>query len=413
MNFEDSLQTLFSRTQVGVGLKKLACLLDKLGRPQRKIRAIHVAGTNGKGTVCTVLARALHLAGHKTGLFLSPHLITPAERIQINGTYISQDDFARLLQIVLSAEEEPLNFFELLTAVAFLYFAQENVAFAVLETGLGGRKDPTNLCATVLSIITSIGLDHTQILGGTLEKIAAEKAGIIKPGVAVLCGSLEKSSAEVIAKTALQQKAALTWVKEGEPFSVENINFCRAETNLHFANQQVWPLHAVGEKQPQNACLVYQAAKRFGIEDSVIKQAFQTVVLPGRFEVFTYQGHSFVLDGAHNLQAIQALMQCWQKTPWAKTGTLLCGFMQDKDYAAMLTCLQKHFTRIILTTPPSQRAVAAERLRALIDTHKSVQVITNYEQAIRLAAGKGPVLCTGSFYLVGAVRRILEGCGKN
>ena len=171
MNFNDwflDLQTRTAHTN-GAGLVAFKKLLARLNNPQEKYKIVHVAGTNGKGTVCTLLAHALTQAGKKTGLFVSPHLISPTERIQLNGAAITPDDFINAVQKVRAHEQEPLNFFEILTAAAFVYFAEKNAQYVVLETGLGGRKDPTNACTPVLSILTSVGLDHTQLLGDTLE----------------------------------------------------------------------------------------------------------------------------------------------------------------------------------------------------------------------------------------------------
>ena len=411
MNFESCLQTLFSRTQPGVGLEKLARLLDKLGSPQKKIRAIHVAGTNGKGTVCTLLARTLQLAGYKTGLFISPHLITPTERIQINGCNIPQDTFSHALQTVLDIEEEPLNFFELLTVVAFIYFAKEGVDFAVLETGLGGRKDPTNLCFPLLSIITSIGLDHTQILGDTLEKIAAEKAGIIKSEIPVLCGEMDEISATVIRQEAQIKQAPLKWIKEGEPFIKKTEFFEQGKTQL-LKGGNPWMLPILGEKQTQNACLVYQAAKQLGVDDCLIKTAFETVQISCRFEVLHKDSTTLILDGAHNPQAIESLIRCWKRSPWATTGTLLCGFMKDKDYLTMFSLLSSHFQKIILTVPSSPRAAGEKELHRFLSC-PAVEFVPDVRMALSRACLSGEnILCTGSFYLVGAVRQFVAGAEK-
>ncbi len=427
MNFNGCFWSLQTRTayNAGAGLVAFKELLLRLKNPQNNYKIIHVAGTNGKGSVCTLLAHTLTCAGHKTGLFVSPHLVSPAERVQVNGQEISQADFKSAVQTVLAAQQEPLNFFELITAAALVYFAAQKVEYVVLETGLGGRKDPTNICAPILSIITSIGLDHTHILGGTLREIAAEKAGIIKPGVPVLCGDVPVEAATRIEQAVLDNQAALTWVRAGQPFYEYAYDFVNGFTTLHTAVREEWNLHLLGRKQTQNACLVYQAARLLGVAKNAIKTAFETVHLPGRFERVKKENTTFILDGAHNPQAVQGLLDFWQKTPYAlQTPALLCGFMKDKDFTQMLSILAPHFARVIVTVPPSARAAApcvipqgcsagykgrgatTDDFGPLLSA-PNITFEPDYKAALRLAQNAPVVLCTGSFYLVGAVKKEL------
>lgn len=410
MNFNDWFNALQTRAahNVGAGLVAFKALLARLNNPQNNYKIIHVAGTNGKGTVCTLLARALSCAGYRSGLFVSPHLISPTERIQIDGREISQADFKKSVQTVLRAQQEPLNFFELITAAALFYFSTQKAEYVVLETGLGGRKDPTNVCVPVLSIITSIGLDHTQILGSTLAQIAAEKAGIIKPGVPVLCGEVSPQAAAVIKQVAQDKKAPLQWVKQGHPFGVSDYDFENGFTHLRLAGKITWKLHLLGEKQTQNACLVYQAARQLGVAENALQKAFETVQLPGRFECIKKGGTVFILDGAHNPQAVENLLAFWQKTPYAtQNSTLLCAFMKDKDFEKMLAHLAPHFARVIVTAAPSPRAAQAQDFGDLLHA-SNIVFEPDYQTALQKAQKAAAVLCTGSFYLVGAVRGLLE-----
>ena len=409
MHFNEWFYELQTRTaqHAGAGLVAFKELLARLKNPQNNYKIIHVAGTNGKGTVCTLLAHSLTCAGHKTGLFVSPHLISSTERVQVNGQEISQADFKSAVQTVLAAQQEPLNFFELITAAALVYFAAQKVEYAVLETGLGGRKDPTNVCTPVLSIITSVGLDHTQLLGHTLAQIAAEKAGIIKPGVPVLCGDVPTPAATVIEQAVLDHHTTLTWVREGYPFYEYAYDFVSGFTTLHTADREEWNLHLLGGKQTQNACLVYQAARQLGVAESAIKTAFETVYLPGRFERVKKNNTTFILDGAHNPQAVQGLLDFWQKTPYAlQNPTLLCGFMKDKNFKEMLTVLVPHFARVIVTVPPSARGAAQDDFGDLLNA-PNITFEPDYKTALALAAQAPVVICTGSFYLVGAVKKEL------
>ncbi len=409
MNFNEWFSQLKTRTaqNAGAGLSAFNELLTRLGSPQTSYKIIHVAGTNGKGTVCTLLAHTLTCAGHKTGLFVSPHLISPTERIQLNGQAVSETDFMQAVERVWHAEKKPLNFFELITAAAFVYFAKQKAEYVVLETGLGGRKDPTSVCVPVLSIITSIGLDHTQFLGTTLAQIAAEKAGIIKPDVPVICGDVVDEAATVIEQTVLDKHTSLTWVKEGQPFYEYAYDFVNGFTTLHTADRTEWELHLLGEKQTQNACLAYQAARQLDVEENAIKTAFKTVSLPGRFDRIKKGNTTFVLDGAHNPQAVQSLLNFWQKTPYVlQNPTLLCGFMKDKDFKTMFSLLAPHFARVIVTVPPSARAATQEDYGDLLNA-PHITFESDLRVALMLAQDAPVVLCTGSFYLVGAVKTLI------
>lgn len=406
MSFDIVFNYILKRSGIGCGAGPdgFRALLERLGNPQNQYKIVHVAGTNGKGSVCTMMARILTCAGYKTGLFVSPHLVSPTERIQIDGKAISKPHFSQAVLEVFQEEEEELNFFEILTAAALVYFARQKVQYAVLETGLGGRKDPTNACTPVLSLITSIGLDHMQYLGSSLTQIAREKAGIIKPGVPVISGTVNPAARDVIRQTAKQQKAPLRFVGEGEPFFEYAYDFVNNQTVLHTRNGGEFILHALGRRQTINACVAYQAARQLGLPESAVAQGLASVSLPGRFEVARAGKNTFILDGAHNPQAVELLMDFWQKTPFTQNTTLLCGFMRDKDYKKMLALLCPHFERIILTVPPSPRGATEADLRGAAPKQAPIVFEPDWKKALLLAKKSPRVLCTGSFYLVGAVR---------
>ncbi|MBR4355430.1 MAG: bifunctional folylpolyglutamate synthase/dihydrofolate synthase [Elusimicrobiaceae bacterium] len=401
------LQSTRSGLTAGAGLTAFRALLGRLGNPHQQLQIIHVAGTNGKGTVCTLLAHTLTCAGYKTGLFISPHLISPVERIQLDGSSIDENDFIQIVQQVLEVEEEPLTLFEILTAAAFLYFAGKRAQYVVLETGIGGRKDPTNVCLPLLSIITSIGLDHTHLLGTAISQIAYEKAGIIKSGVPVLCGALPAEAEQVICEVARQQNAPLQFVRTGDPFNEMGIDMEHGWSEMSVTDGTKWNLHTLGRMQVQNACLVYQAAQRFKVPENSLRYAFETVQIPGRFEIFRHGQKTIILDGAHNPQAIENLLLFWEKTPYAKKKPLvLCGFMRDKDYPQILKMLSARFNRGVVTVPPNKRGASLAQIQQFLPTGWEVEEDVN-AAFLRAQVVADVILCTGSFYVVGAIRSAL------
>ena len=410
MNFNDVFSQLLTRQgrEFGAGLPAFSKLLLRLKNPQKKIKIIHVAGTNGKGSVCTLLARVLTCSGEKTGLFVSPHLVSPTERICVDGMEISPNDFARCVQKVLACEKEKLNFFEILTAAALVYFAEKKCTYAVLETGLGGRKDPTSACTPRACVITSVGLDHTQLLGRTLKEIAREKAGIIKRGVPVWCGPVPPTVRAVLTKIAKEKNAPICFVKNGTPFTLQKTDLQRGFSLLK-KEKNVYPLHLLGKFQPVNACVVYHVARALNVDETALFRAFETVQIPGRFEIFRRGKNTVILDGAHNPQAVAALLDFWQKTVRKKNAALVCGFMKDKDFKKMLSVLAPHFQKIFLTLPcDAPRAAGEKELRPFL-LHPGVAFVPDAREALTRAQKSARiVLCTGSFYLIGALRKQLH-----
>ena len=405
MTFSTCWQQVLARTHVSsAGQEAVLRLLAQLGNPHQKYKIIHVAGTNGKGSVCTLLAGCLSQAGEKTGLFISPHLQNPCERISIDGHDISPEDFSRVLAQVFQAKEAPLNFFEILTVAAFLYFAQKQVSYVVLETGLGGAKDPTNVCTPILSVITSIGLDHTHLLGNSLEQIAAEKGGIIKQNTPVFVGDLPAQAHGIIRQIAHRKNAPLYQPSASQIFQVSAFNWADNTTVLSAANADTWPLHMLGSKQAQNAALVRAVCDFLNIPVFAQKQAFQSVSIKCRFEVLSHLTTHFILDGAHNAQAVESFISLWKQHPAYPRATLLFAAMKDKDYQKMLSLLAPHVENIILTQVSHPRAVSAHALaQAIVFKHPPI-VQVDLTAALAHAHTHKWVLCVGSFYLAGAVR---------
>lgn len=372
---------------VKLGLDNTKCLLRALGNPERNLRVFHIAGTNGKGSVCAMLDAMLRAAGYRTGLYTSPHLIEFGERIRVNGEMISPGDIAqgltRLRRICQDGNYSP-TFFELTTALALEYFAASRCDYVVLETGMGGRLDATNVVTPITSVITPIALDHTAWLGDTIEKIAFEKAGIIKPNVPVV------SAPQILeVEKVLREKAALCGSKMGfvtEPSKKE--------------------LSLTGVHQKWNAALAIQALIASGVPflDEHLDYGLRHVIWPARFQRISER---IVIDGSHNPHAIRTLVQTWQEVFGAQKAAVIFGALKDKDYPEMLTRLaliatEFHFCKVAsartadpsLFFPPSS-----------VPSHRH----SDFSQALEAAVSSGqPILITGSLFLAGEA---LSGLG--
>ncbi len=362
MNFKQALALLLER---GHGNKKnnlaeVKKTANLLGLKNLAYKTVHVSGSNGKGTVCFLLAKNLKLNGYKTGLFTSPHLVDICERVQINGKKISKKDFALYLSKVLKKETVKLKFFELLTLLALLYFKDKKVDFAVIECGIGARKDSTNIIKPCLSIITSVSLEHTQILGNTLKQIAYEKAGVIKPKIPCITGVLPPSAQEEIKSISAKNKAPLFTVK-------------KEETKL---------------KENQN--IVLKAA-----EILELKKKTLNLNLPCRFEVLKKGKKYIIKDGAHNPDAIKELAKIYKNSPYFKQeNTLIFACSKDKDYKTMSKILNLLFKNIIVTEV-TQNAVPTQELKKYF---KKAQICANPKD-INFKNLPGNILICGSFYL--------------
>ncbi len=370
MNFRESLALLEAR---GHGNKKnnlaeVKKTADALGLKNLAYKTVHISGSNGKGTVCFLLAKNLKLNGFKTGLFTSPHITDICERVQINGKKISKKDFALYLSKVLKKETVKLKFFEILTLLALLYFKDKKVDFAVIECGIGARKDSTNIIKPCLSIITSVSLEHTQILGNTLKQIAYEKAGVIKPKIPCITGVLPLLAQEEIKSISAKNKAPLFAVKKENTKLKENQNIVLSA------------LHILG-----------------------LKKKTLDLNLPCRFEVIKRGGKYIIKDGAHNPDAIKELAKIYKNSPYyKKENTLIFACSVDKDYKTMSKILNPLFKNIIVTEA-SQNAVPAKELKKYF---KNAEIYPT-PKSINFKKLGGNILICGSFYLCSKCKNII------
>ncbi|MBI3296739.1 MAG: bifunctional folylpolyglutamate synthase/dihydrofolate synthase [Elusimicrobia bacterium] len=411
MSCAEALSFLDGRqeTRWKLGLSRIAGLLAAVANPHDGLPAIHVAGTNGKGSFCAMLASALTGGGLKTGLYTSPHLVTPLERISIDGRNISEADFARHILKLKAAEPEESTYFELVTAAAFMHFKQEGVEAAVIETGLGGRLDATNaLKDPLMTVVTSIDYDHMQHLGDTLEKIAEEKAGIIKGGAPFLCGEVEPLSKAVLTSKAKQVGAKY----RSAPPALERISedwengTQRAKTQG--GTEVVVPL--LGDAALKNAAMVLTALEllKLPIHQRGALAGLAKTRWPARFEVRKERTKRIVLDGAHNPAAMEAFAKTWKRSPYFSQDPLIVmGVLADKEWERLAVQAASLSDRFIATQPGSPRALPADKLAQALRAAgaKEVGVICEAGAAIEHLRQDPSIAgaVIGSFYLAGLV----------
>ncbi len=416
------------RSAVNYDLRRMDELLFCLGNPHLVGRTIHIAGTKGKGSTAAMLAAVLSACGYKTGLYTSPHLYDIRERIRVDGTFIPAEQLTSIVELMkpqVAAVNKgnrygQLTTFELLTALGFAYFSRQNVDFQVVEVGLGGRLDATNVVKPEVCVITSIGLDHTEVLGDTLSKIAAEKAGIIKSGVAVVSAPQAPEAAEVIAKVCLEKNASL--VRVGIDVTARGLGLVDGGQTIEVQGRNgkydiTIPL--LGNCQVENAAtavaaLEVLAEKGFAIGNNCITKGMTEVKWPGRFQVIASQP-TVILDGAHNPAAVYELIKSLKNYGGSyKKLVLVFGASMDKDAAGMATLLQPLANHIVVTGSKHPRALKAGQLRDKfgqpdIEIEVSDTVSEAYKRAREVATPGELILVTGSLFVVGEV---LEGFDK-
>jgi dihydrofolate synthase/folylpolyglutamate synthase len=412
--YEHALNYLLSLQRFGskLGLKSIRTVLDKLGNPEKGMKVIHIAGTNGKGSVASMVASILSESGFRTGLYTSPHLIDARERIRINGEKISKKNFVRFFEKVRSKHAK-LTYFEFLTTLAFLYFKEKKVDFLVLEVGLGGRLDATNVVESMVSVITNIAKEHTDVLGNTLERIAYEKAGIIKRHSLVITNAKGKAF-EVIEEVAKKRHSKL--IKVGKIPKKVNSDL-EKQTIIYNGKRINLPL--LGDFQLENVAIALKIievlkASEVKIPMTSIKKGLETVEWPGRLEIFQ-KNPLFIFDCAHNPAGVKA-MKCFIEGLDYERMVLILGISKNKDYKGMLRKLIPLAGKIILTKANNPRAIEPEIMAKEIisnDKNKDFIVIKDVKKAVghakSLAREKDLILVTGSIYLVGDVKASLRG----
>lgn len=425
--------------KIKLGLDSMTSFLDSVGRPQEGLKFIHVAGTNGKGSVSADLLTILTGAGYKVGFYSSPHLSSVRERFRINDSHISEGEFAgHATSIRNSLAGRHITYFEFTTALALLWFAEQQVDLVILEVGLGGRLDATNVVTPLVSIITNVSMDHEAHLGKTLTEIAFEKAGIIKPGVPVIAGVAEDESLEVVAATCLAKGAKLYLLGrdfrhktvDGPLWSYENVATGRTISGLRCGLS--------GGYQIDNGALAIAALDVLGgcgfqVSDGTVLAALAEVRWPGRLENFCLSepgleeipcpdnGGSagdfrrYLLDGAHNPAGVFSLVEYLRARDDYDRLIMVWASMGDKDYTSSLAAVAPLCARLVFTRPEEERSAHPDLLINALPAEfrpraVSVAGVESALAAARESAGSNDLICVaGSLYLIGAARSILLG----
>ncbi len=414
MDYPDSVEYLYTLGNESKTLKldldAMATLLDALGNPHRSFRSVHVAGTNGKGSTSAMIEAGLRAAGVRTGLYTSPHLVEPTERIRLAGVPVTPQQFSAAFGIVHLAAEELLtagklethpSYFDTVTAMAFLLFRELKVDMAVIEVGLGGRLDSTNVVTPVISVITPIDFDHEKILGGSLEQIAMEKAGILKPGVPAVFARQRPEAEKILEARARELNIPVVRTTDEAAKLLEiDARGCRFRVN---GLEVRCPL--AGEHQLENAVTAVAALNELRTPDHAIVTGIAATRWPGRLELVR-ENPALILDGAHNPGGARALANYMRRFFANRTRWLIYGAMRDKSVQEITEILFPEAHHVIVTAPGMPRAVRPETLVAAIG-HPDIRVAPDLDAALGIAREANPedvIFLTGSLYLVGEAK---------
>jgi dihydrofolate synthase/folylpolyglutamate synthase len=420
MTYEESLDYLASLQRFGInlGLSRITELLERLGHPERRFRSIHIAGTNGKGSTTAMLASVLTAAGLRTGMYISPHLDEYTERISIDGKAVSQDEFAAAIEAVaalagaMAAEglEHPTEF-ELITAAAFQYFAAAGVEYAVIEAGLGGRIDSTNVITPEISVITNVTLEHADKLGPTLRDIASHKAGIIKAGKPVVTAARGEALAVILSEAS---ETGTTVYAAGQSFSCESKGVREGQQSVVFqkeGSESQYSFSLLGRHQAENAGVVLMTLRLLGqselrLTEAAVRTGLRSAVWPGRFEILGHQPE-LIVDGAHNPDSARALRLALDDMYPGRSVVFVLGILADKDISTVSQTLVGQSDRVVAVKPDSPRAAEPAAIAAQFPAQAivSTTVSEGIRQAVELAGSDGIVCVAGSLYQVGEARK--------
>lgn len=429
MIYEKALEYIYSLARFGSkpGLERIKALTERLGNPQEHLKFIHIAGTNGKGSTSAFLASILSRAGYSTGLYTSPYLERFNERIRLNGNEITNEELceyvARIKEVIDRMVEDGLEHptsFEIITAMAFLYYYEKKCDVVVLEVGMGGRFDATNVISdSLVSVITKISLDHTEILGDTISEIAYEKAGIIRQNGIVVSYPQEEDALRIIESVCREKNATLYYAAPGEFEKVELKPGLLRLRHPVYGNIET---SIVGIHQVYNAAVALKTVEvlrktGFNIKDGDIVEGFETASWPGRFELLR-KNPDFYIDGGHNPDGIRSFVETFKMIYPGRKASIIFGVMRDKDYETMIKDLSTIAKRFISVTPDNPRALDAESVVKTMSKYcKNVEFSDTIEEAIEkllLSSDDDDIIAAvGSLYYIGRVRTLLRISARN
>jgi dihydrofolate synthase/folylpolyglutamate synthase len=429
MEYQDALDYVFSFIDFSLThqenispdkfeIKRMKEFAALLGNPQQQYPTIHIAGTKGKGSVATFCAAGLRAAGYKVGLYTSPHLQDFRERIQVDGQMISEENFVRMVELVKPVVPQlpGMTSYEIQTALAFLHFARQLVDIAVIEVGMGGRLDSTNIITPLISVITSISIDHASILGDTLTKIAGEKGGIIKEGVPCVSAPQKEEAITVLQSIAVEREAPFTLVGEDVKFELLCSSLEGQVFSLQLDDKSVeMQIPLLGAHQVENAATAYTALniirkQGWNLTDEAVMRGFSQVQWLGRFEIVRHKPY-VVFDGAHNPYSAAMLRQAVRTYCPDSPILLIFGASEDKDIQGMFAELLPDTQTLLPVQAGHPRALAAEKLAQHASGYNCQvipcgTVLDAFQRAMEMADDSSLVLVTGSLYLVGEARQV-------
>ncbi len=422
--YQDTIKYLFSLTAKGIKLrlKRIEKMLDLIGHPEHQFKSIVIAGTNGKGSTSSILASLLESAGYKVGLLTSPHLLEYRERIRINGKVIPKENLIKLVnKLKPYSERTGCTFFEITTAIAYQYFADEKVDWAVLEVGMGGRLDATNTATPEISIITNIDFDHIKSLGKTIKKIAKEKAGIIKPNGCLITNTQKEDALNIFRKICLRKKARLFCVKD--QLTIENIKV--HSNGTYFDIEGIYQyrnlyLNLRGEYQTTNVLTALTGFSKLKLDkvninnrEEIIRRGLKNIKWYGRLQFIQEKNPTIIVDVSHNVAGMKTFRETIRDIIGDRKLIAVFGILRDKDRFMMSKLLSEVADYIIVTTPKCKRATPIEDIMNAVAEHtKNYTVLFNVNDALNFAiqkANNDDVICViGSLYNVG---KALKGLG--
>ncbi|ECL8005992.1 bifunctional folylpolyglutamate synthase/dihydrofolate synthase [Listeria innocua] len=420
-SYQEALDWIHGTLRLGIkpGLARMEYIMEKLNHPEKANKWVHIAGTNGKGSTLTFIRSSLEEAGYKTGTFTSPYIETFNERISVNGIPVSDQMIVDLANRIKPIAEElektvygPPSEFEIITAMMFLCFAEyESIDIGIIEVGLGGRLDSTNVLTPLISVITTIGMDHMEFLGNSIEQIAGEKAGIIKPGIPVISGVIQKEAQEVIINNAVRNNSNVAWLNKD--FFIQNRDDEITYRTSHGDEIPNITIGLLGIHQLNNAAVAIKVLQylntfsSYEINQSAIKQGLKKAFWPGRMELLDVKPF-IMLDGAHNPEGVKTFANSIRTYPGHKK--IIVSILKDKNYQEMITLLKTiPDTDILLTTFDYPRAMSSNEVTQ-IGTVEGISTNPNWKQAlddIKEIKNDTKFFITGSLYFISEVRKYL------